>query len=77
MIAHEIPEHIRFDNGPEFVAKDLRQWSALTATRTLYIELGSPWQNGFCESFHSKLRDELLNGEILYSLKEMQVLAER
>ena len=77
MIAHGIPEHMRTDNGPEFVAKDLRQWLALTENRTLYIELGSPWENGFCESFHSKLHDELLNVEILYSLKEMQVLAER
>src|SRR5260370_3712664 len=70
-------EHIRSDNGPEFVAKDLRKWLADTGAKTLYIEPGSPWENGYCESFNSKLRDEFLNGEIFYSLKEVQVLAER
>jgi putative transposase len=77
MLENGIPEHIRSDNGPEFVAKDLRQWLAVTGTKTLYIEPGSPWENGYCESFNSKLRDEFLDGEIFYSLKEMQVLAER
>lgn len=77
MIQHGIPEYIRSDNGPEFVAKVLRQWLAQTGTATLYIEPGSPWENGYCESFNSKLRDEFLNGEIFYSLKEVQVLAER
>ena len=77
MIEHGIPEHIRSDNGPEFVAKDLRKWLADIGTKTLYIEPGSPWENGYCESFNSKLRDEFLNGEIFYSLKEVQVLAER
>jgi putative transposase len=77
MIEHGIPENIRSDNGPEFVAKDLRQWLADTGAKTLYIEPGSPWENGYCESFNSKLRDEFLNGEIFYSLKEVQVLAER
>jgi transposase InsO family protein len=77
MVQHGIPEHIRSDNGPEFVAKDLRQWLTDTGARTLYIEPGSPWENGYCESFNSKLRDEFLNGEIFYSLKEVQVLAER
>jgi transposase InsO family protein len=77
MIEHGIPEHIRSDNGPEFVAKDLRKWLADIGTQTLYIEPGSPWENGYCESFNSKLRDEFLNGEIFYSLKEVQVLAER
>ena len=71
------PEHIRSDNGPEFVAKHLRKWLADIGTQTLYIEPGSPWENGYCESFNSKLRDEFLNGEIFYSLKEVQVLAER
>jgi transposase InsO family protein len=71
------PEHIRSDNGPEFVAQDLRKWLAATGTKTLYIEPGSPWENGYCESFNSKLRDEFLNGEIFYSLKEVQVLADR
>jgi putative transposase len=74
---HGIPEHIRSDNGPEFVAKDLRKWLTDIGTKTLYIEPGSPWENGYCESFNSKLRDEFLNGEIFYSLKEVQVLAER
>jgi putative transposase len=77
MIEHGIPEHIRSDNGPEFVAKDLRKWLTDIGTKTLYIEPGSPWENGYCESFNSKLRDEFLNGEIFYSLKEVQVLAER
>ena len=77
MIEHGIPEYIRSDNGPEFVAKQLRKWLARTGAATLYIEPGSPWENGYCESFNSKLRDEFLNGEIFYSLKEAQVLAER
>ena len=59
------------------MAKDLRKWLARTGAKTLYIEPGSPWENGYCESFNSKLRDEFLNGEIFYSLKEVQVLAER
>jgi putative transposase len=63
--------------GPEFVAKDLRRWLAKTGAKTLYIEPGSPWENGYCESFNSKLRDEFLNGEIFYSIKELRVLAER
>ena len=77
MIEHGIPEYIRTDNGPEFVARELRKWLARTGAQTLYIEPGSPWENGYCESFNSKLRDEFLNGEIFYSLKEAQVLAER
>ncbi len=72
-----VPEHLRSDNGPEFVAKDLRKWLAKTGAKTLYIEPGSPWENGYCESFNSKLRDEFLNGEIFYSIKELRVLAER
>ncbi len=77
MIEHGIPEHIRSDNGPEFIAQKLRNWLTDVGTKTLYIEPGSPWENGYCESFNSKLRDEFLNGEIFYSLKEVQVLAER
>ncbi len=77
MIERGVPEHLRSDNGPEFVAKDLRQWLINTGAKTLYIEPGSPWENGYCESFNSKLRDEFLNGEIFYSLKELRVLAER
>ena len=63
--------------GPEFVARNLRKWLHRTGAKTLYIEPGAPWENGYCESFNSKLRDEFLNGEIFYSLKEAQVLAER
>ena len=77
MIAHGIPDYIRSDNGPEFVAKDLRKWLAATGSKTLYIEPGSPWENGYCESFNSKMRDEFLNGEIFYSMKEVKVLTER
>jgi putative transposase len=77
MVMKGVPEHLRSDNGPEFVAKDLRKWLASTGAKTLYIEPGSPWENGYCESFNSKLRDEFLNGEIFYSMKELRVLAER
>jgi putative transposase len=77
MITHGIPEHIRSDNGPEFIARNLRKWLAGTGAKTLYIEPGSLWENGYCESFNSKLKDEFINGEIFYSLKEVQVLAER
>ena len=59
------------------MAKDLRQWLLSSGAKTLYIEPGSPWENGYCESFNSKLRDEFLNGEIFYSIKELRVLAER
>jgi putative transposase len=77
MVMKGVPEHIRSDNGPEFMAKDLRQWLADMGAKTLYIEPGSPWENGYCESFNSKLRDEFLNSEIFYSMKELRVLAER
>jgi putative transposase len=77
MLLRGIPEHIRSDNGPEFVARELRKWLGKVGTGTLYIEPGSPWENGYCESFNGKLRDEFLNGEIFYSLKEAQVLTER
>jgi transposase InsO family protein len=70
-------EHIRSDNGPEFVAKRVRKWLAGLGTKPLYIEPCSPWENGYCESFNSKLRDEFLNGEVFYSLKEAQVLTAR
>ena len=77
MLMRGIPAHLRSDNGPEFIAACVRQWLAALGVRTLYIEPGSPWENGYCESFNSKLRDEFLNGEIFYSLKEAQILAER
>ena len=77
MLWRGIPEHIRSDNGPEFVAQELRQWLGKLGTGPLYIEPGSPWENGYCESFNGKLRDECLNGEIFYSLKEAQVVIEQ
>jgi putative transposase len=72
-----VPEHIRSDNGSEFTAKSLREWIGSLGVRTAYIEPGSPWENGYNESFNGKLRDELLNREIFYSLKEAQVLIEQ
>jgi transposase InsO family protein len=76
MLLRGRPEHIRSDNGPEFVAKELRQWLMNLGIGPLYIEPGSPWENGYCESFNGKLRDECLNGEIFYSLKEAQIVIE-
>ena len=75
-VTHGPPEHIRSDNGPEFVAINVREWLGRIGVRTLYIEPGSPWENGYCESLNSKLRDELLNGEIFTTLREAQVLIE-
>jgi len=77
MLLYGIPEHIRSDNGPEFVAKKLRKWLSDVGAKTLYIEPGSPWENGYCESFNGKLRDECLNGEIFYSLKEARIVIEQ
>ena len=77
MLVRGIPEHIRSDNGPEMTAKIVRSWLANVGAKTLYIEPGSPWENGYCESFNRKLRDELLNGEIFCSLKEAKVLIEQ
>ena len=77
MLEQGVPEHIRSDNGPEFVAKELRKWLAGVGAKTLYIEPGSPWENGYCESFNGKLRDECWNGEIFYSRKEAQVVIEK
>ena len=71
-----IPTYIRSDNGPEFVAEAVRRWIAAVGARTAFIEPGSPWENGYIESFNARLRDELLNGEIFYTLKEAQVLIE-
>ena len=72
-----VPEHIRSDNGPEFTAKVVRGWLARVQVKTLFIQPGSPWENGYVESFNSKLRDELLDGEIFYTLREGKVLIER
>lgn len=74
MLRRGIPEHIRSDNGPEFIAKQLRERLKTLGTEPMYIEPGSPWENGYCESFNGKLRDECLNGEIFYSLKEAQIV---
>ena len=77
MLFEGIPAYIRSDNGPEMVAKVLRQWLTRLGSESLYIEPGSPWENGYCESFNGKLRDELLNGEIVYSLKEAQAVIQK
>ena len=76
MVRHGIPKHIRSDNGAEFVAKAVRDWLARLDVGTLFIEPGSPWENGYVESFNGKLRDELLNGEIFTTLEEAKVLTE-
>ena len=75
-ILRGIPAYIRSDNGPEFVAEAVRQWIAAVGAQTAFIEPGSPWENGYIESFNARLRDELLNGEIFYTLREAQVLIE-
>ena len=71
------PDYIRSDNGSEFTAQAVRDWLPRVGVKTLYIEPGSPWENGYNESFNGKLRDELLNGEIFYTLKEAEVLIEQ
>ena len=71
-----VPGHIRSDNGPEFVAKVVQDWIAAVGAKTAYIAPGSPWENGYVESFNARLRDELLEGEIFYSLKEAQIVIE-
>ena len=70
-------EYIRSDNGPAFIAKKVHDWITAVGAKTAYIELGSPWKNGYCESFNTHFRDELLNGEIFYSLREAHILIER
>ena len=71
------PQHLRSDNGPEFTAKLVRRWLARVGVQTLFIQPGSPWENGYNESFNGKLRDEFLNGEIFYTLPEAVVLVEQ
>ena len=71
------PEYVRSDNGPEFIAQKVRDWIDAVGAKTAYIEPGSPWENGYIESFNARLRDELLNGEIFFSLKEAQILIEQ
>jgi len=77
MVTRGVPEHIRSDNGPEFTAKAIREWIGKVGAKTLYIQPGSPWENGYVESFNGKLRDELLNGEVFNTLREAQILIER
>ena len=76
-IMRGFPEYIRSDNGPEFVAKSVRDWISAVGAKTAYIEPGSPWENGYCESFNARLRDEFLNGEIFHTLKEAKILIEQ
>jgi len=76
-IFHGIPEHIRSDNGPEFTARAVRKWLSRLGVKTLFIERGSPWENGYIESFNGKMRDELLDREIFTTLTEAKVLIEQ
>ena len=75
-ILRGVPGHIRSDNGPEFVAKAVQEWIAAVGAKTAYIAPGSPWENGYVESFNARLRDELLDGEIFYTLREAQIVIE-
>ena len=76
-LQHGCPAYMRSDNGPEFIAHALREWCKQLEVRPLFIEPGSPWENGYVESFNGKLRDELLNGELFYALQEAQIIIER
>ncbi len=71
------PPFIRSDNGPEFIAQAVRDWIGAVGAKTAYIEPGSPWENGYIESFNARFRDELLDGEIFYTLREAQVIIEQ
>ena len=73
-VAHGVPRHIRSDNGPEFIAAGLRSWLSSAQIGPLYIEPGSPWENGYAESFHSKLRDEFLECEVFETVHDAQAL---
>jgi transposase InsO family protein len=77
MATRGVPDHVRSDNGSEFTAKAVRAWLGKVGVKTLYIEPGSPWENGYVVSLNGKLRDELLNGEIFYTVAEARVLIER
>jgi putative transposase len=76
-IRRDVPDYVRSDNGPEFTAKRVKDWLERVEVKTLFIEPGSPWENGYVESFNGKLRDELLDGEIFDTLLEAKVLIER
>ena len=71
------PEYIRSDHGAEFIAKKVWAWIGAMGTKTVFITPGSPWENGYCESFSAHFRDELLNGEVFTTLREAQILIER
>ena len=75
-ILRGVPGHIRSDNGPEFIAQAVQDWIKAVGAKTAYIAPGSPWENGYVESFNARFRDELLDGEIFYSLREAQVIIE-
>jgi putative transposase len=75
-ILRGVPAHVRSDNGPEFIAKAVQGWITAVGAKTAYIAPGSPWENGYVESFNARLRDELLDGEIFYSLREATVVIE-
>ena len=76
-ILRGFPTFTRSDNGPEFVAQAVRDWIAAVGAKTAYIEPGSPWENGYCESFNGRFRDELLNAESFYTLREAQIIIEQ
>ncbi len=75
-ILRRVPGHVRSDNGPEFIARAVRKWIATVGAKTAFIEPGGSWQNGYCESFNSKLRDALLNGQIFHSFAEANAIIE-
>ncbi len=75
-LQHGCPAYIRSDNGPEFIAHALQAWYKQLEVSPLFIEPGSPWENGYVESFNGKFRDELLNGELFYTLQEAQIIIE-
>ena len=76
-LLHGPPDYLRSDNGAEFTATAVREWLHRLDVQTLFIEPGSPWENGYNESFNGKLREEMLNGEIFYTLKEARILVEQ
>lgn len=76
-LTERLPAHIRSDNGSEFIAKKIQKWLKELEVKTAYITPGSPWENGYCERFNGILRDELLNGEIFYTLNEAKIMIEQ
>ena len=77
MLIHGVPENIRSDNGPEFTANAIRKWLSGNSVKTVYIKPGAPWENAYAESFISRVRDELLDREIFFTLEEARVMLER